>query len=104
MSKLSDLEVECLECEQDDTLAFYFDPCQGKSMNCDCMMCLSEGPEAANQHCTECQVELTGDDPEGDMCLECSKCPHDESENGICNDCGDEVDWVSRKFRETEKD
>lgn len=29
-----------------------------------------------------------------------TECLHEESENGICNDCGVEVDWVSRVFQE----
>lgn len=26
------------------------------------------------------------------------ECQHEESENGVCNDCGDEVDWAERTF------
>lgn len=41
--------------------------------------------------CTEC-----GDaDPE---CQEC--CAHDELDHGFCLDCGKEVDWVSRVFKD----
>lgn len=31
-------------------------------------------------------------------------CEHPESENGVCNDCGGEVDWVARRFKETDND
>lgn len=27
------------------------------------------------------------------------RCQHDSSENGICIDCGEEIDWVERVFR-----
>jgi RNA polymerase-binding transcription factor DksA len=28
------------------------------------------------------------------------ECPHLEGESGICCECGDEIDWVSRRFSE----
>lgn len=31
-------------------------------------------------------------------------CLHEDSENGICSDCGREIDWVSRVFKESEED
>jgi hypothetical protein len=37
-----------------------------------------------------------------EACPDCggklAECEHPESECGICNYCGEEVDWVSRKF------
>lgn len=42
-------------------------------------------------------------------CADCLKrieeedeCLHEESECGICNDCGKEIDWVSRIFKESD--
>lgn len=43
------------------------------------------------EHTVDCE------DPD---CSEC--CMHEESECGICNDCGAEVDWVSRLFQEND--
>jgi hypothetical protein len=40
--------------------------------------------------------EAPEEQPEEEECL------HEESECGICNDCGAEVDWVSRVFRESD--
>ncbi len=73
-------------------------------MNCDCMVCLGEGSERNHKEfCQNCEVELTGLDTDDEYCNDCV-CLHEESENGVCNECGSEVDWVSRKYRETEKD
>jgi hypothetical protein len=35
---------------------------------------------------------------------ELDECEHQESENGVCNDCGDEVGWINRKFSECDHD
>lgn len=71
-------------------------------MNCLCLMCQSEGPEIVGRLCVECDTEFYPESDE-DTCEDCS-CLCEESENGVCNTCGSEVDWVSRTFKETEKD
>jgi len=38
----------------------------------------------------------TVDKCETEACEECCLC--EESENGICNDCGAEVDWIKRHY------
>lgn len=47
------------------------------------------------------EAEPESGEPEAD---DEEECLHEESECGICNDCGAEVDWVSRVFRESDHD
>ncbi len=42
----------------------------------------------------EVNVEVSGVE------LNQEECPHFEGESGICCECGEEYDWVSRVFRE----
>lgn len=37
------------------------------------------------------------------MCDDENECEHDESENGICNQCGQEIDWKEKIYGKTEE-
>ena len=61
--------------------------------------------------CQRCAAPLPEVREFAALCAACAEadspadppCEHDEHECGICNDCGAEVDWVSRVFRESDE-